>query len=185
MAVTHSNKFLLLLVRSAGDVPRACREVGDFLAFQRSRLPTAHVEQDRRLIGIWVDPLMVETPPDVFGRASVSGQHQFRIRESVGVGGIWQLCSLDTDLAGEPADLGSIHGSVVSALIGEQPLFQHPQTQQFAPVFDADDRCSLIHLLSERLRERFPALIGEPVTWNRTTGALATLAGADERDRPH
>lgn len=181
--MTHFDKCILLLVRSDDDVPRACREVGEFLAFQRARFPTVHEEHDRRLIGIWVDLLMVDAPPEVFGRASVTGHRQFRIRESVGSSGLWSLCRLDADLGRETADLGAIRESLVSALIEERPPRQHPTTPQFTPIFDAADRRSFIHFQTERLRELFPGLIGEPVTWNRTTGALAILSGADERDR--
>jgi len=178
-----SNCFLLL-VRSSDDVLRACRDVGEFLAFQRARLPTGHAEQDRRLVGIWLDPLMVDPPPEVWGPVSVSSPHPFRIRESVGLGGIWQLCWLDADHDRESADLHIIRETLVSALIKERPPRPHPRTLQFVPVFDPDDDYHFILLQTERLRELFPGLIGEPMTWNRTTGALAALIGAGERGRP-
>lgn len=177
-----SNCFLLL-VRSSDDVPRACREVGEFLAFQRARLPTGHAEQDRRLVGIWLDPLMVDPAPEVWGGVSVSSPHPFRIRESAGLGGIWQLCWLDADHERESADLHTIRETLVSALIKERPPRPHPRTPQFVPVFDASDDCHFILHQNERLRELFPGLIGEPMTWNRATGELAALAGSGECGR--
>lgn len=179
-----SNCFLLL-VRSSDDVPRACRDVGEFLAFQRARLPTGHAEQDGRLVGIWLDPLMVDPPPGVWGSVSVSSPRPFRIRESVGLGGIWQLCWLDADHEREPADLHiiRIRETLVSALIKERPPRPHPRTPQFVPVFDANDGHPFILSHTQRLRELFPGQIGDPKTWNRTTGAFATLTGVGECDR--
>lgn len=177
-----SNCFLLL-VRSSDDVPGACRDVGEFLAFQRARLPTMNAELKRRLIGIWFDPLMVDGPPEVFGPVSVSGHRQFRIRESVGVGGIWGLCWLDADHERESAELDTIRETLVSALIEERPLRQHHTTLQFVPIFDADDDCHFVLNQNGRLRELFPGLIGEPMTWNRTTGEFATLTGVGECGR--
>ena len=175
-----SNCFLLL-VRSSDDIPRACRDVGEFLAFQRARLPTGHAEQDRRLVGIWLDPLMVDTPPEVWGSVSVSSP--FRIRESVAVSGIWCLCWLDADHAREPSDLATLRETLVSALIKERPPRPHPGTPQFVPVFDANDGHLSIIFHTQRLRELFPGQIGDPKTWNRTTGAFATLTGVGECDR--
>ena len=177
-----SNCFLLL-VRSSDDVPRACRDVGEFLAFQRARLPMGHAEQHRRLVGIWLDPLMVDPPPEVFGPVSVSGHRQFRIRESVGVGGIWQLCWLDADHERESADLHTIRETLMCALIKERPSRPHTRTPQFVPVFDANDGHPFILSHTQRLRELFPSLIGEPMTWNRATGELAALAGSGECGR--
>lgn len=182
--MTQFDKCLLLLVRSDHDVPRACREAGAFLAFQRACLPPVHAGHDRKLIGIWVDPLMVDAPPEVLGRASVRTMPQFRIRESVGLSGIWLLCWLDADRGRRSADPGAVRESLLSALIEERLPSQHPTTR-FAPIFDADDRGSLVHLQTERLRGLFPGLISEPVKWNRTTGAVATLSRNGKGNSPH
>jgi hypothetical protein len=76
IAVKAMDKYFLLLVRSDDDVPRACREVGEFLAFHRSHRLTIQVEHERRLIGIWIDPAVVDSPPDVaLAPLSGSGHH--------------------------------------------------------------------------------------------------------------
>lgn len=173
----------LLLVRSSDDVPRACREAGEFLAFQRARLPTEHAEQGSRLVGIWIDPVMVDAPPETCGVGLASRACQFQIRESVGVSGIWCLCWVDADHARKSSDLVTTRETLVSALIEEQPTHQQPRTLQFIPVFDADDNCRSALLHAERLRELFPGLIGQPLTWNTATGAWEALTGPAERDR--
>jgi hypothetical protein len=174
LAVSRVTKCFLLLVRSSYDVPRAGREAGEFLAFQRARLPTVHAEQDRRLIGIWVDAVMVDVPPQVFDCISTSGRGPFQIRETVGLGGIWQLCWLDVASDERPDTLAEAREALVSALLGERPRSADRADQRFIPVFDADDTLAFIQPRIKRLQERFPDLIGSPATWNRTTATLAT-----------
>lgn len=173
----------LLLVRSSDDVPRACREAGEFLAFQRARPSTVRAQQDRRLVGIWIDPVMVDAPPEICGGGVVSRLCQFQVRESVGVSGIWCLCWVDADRARKSSDLVTTGETLVSALLEEQPPRERLGSLQFIPVFDAEDNCRSALLHTERLRELFPGLIGQPMTWNAATGVWAALTGPGERDR--
>jgi hypothetical protein len=174
LTVSHLVNCFLLLVRSHDDIPRACREAGEFLAFQRARLPTMHAEQDRRPIGIWVDAVMVDVPPQVFDCASASGRRPFQIRETVGLGGIRQLCWLDVASDGRQDTLAEVREALVSALLGERPRSTDRADQRFIPVFDADDTLAFIQPQIKRLQELFPDLIGPPAMWNRTTAILAT-----------
>ncbi len=167
----HFDKCLLLLVRSGSDIPRACWEAGEFLAF-RARFPTSHEEHHPEFVGIWVDPLVVDSPPELLGRTSAYGHRAFRIRESFGSSGIWLLCWLDAVHGSTSADLGALRESLVLALVEHQALHQHHTTPQFAPVFDAADGLAHICLQTERLRTLFAEIIGEPLTWNRTTGSI-------------
>jgi hypothetical protein len=133
-----------------------------------------HAEQDRRLIGIWVDAVMVEVPPQVFDCVSISGRRPIQIRETVGLDGIWQLCWLDVTSDGKSDTLAEMREALVSALLGERPRSADRADQRFIPVFDADDTLAFIQPQIKRLQERFPDLIGLPATWNRTTATLAT-----------
>jgi hypothetical protein len=166
------DKCLLLLVRSDNDIPRACREVREFLAFRDARFPTAHEEHDEEFVGIWVDPLVVGSPPELLGHTSASDHRAFRTSESFGSSGIWLLCWLDAARGSSSVDLGALRESLVSALIEQRTLHQHHTTPQFAPVFDAADGLAHICLQTERLRTLFAEIIGEPLTWNRTTGSI-------------
>ncbi len=173
---------LLLLVRSGDDLPRACREAAAFLAFQGARLPTAYSRQDGRLVGIWVDPVLVDLPPEVLGPGSATSARHFRIRESVGVSGMWCLCWLDGGHVRQFFDLVTLRETLVSALIAAQPPPQGAETVQFVPVFDAADDCDSILVRTDQLRELFPGLIGEPMSWNSSTGALTNLIGGRRRN---
>lgn len=185
----HFDKCLLLLVRSDSDIPRACREAGEFLAFRDARFPTIHEEHDEEFVGIWVDTLVVDSPPELLGRTSAYGHRAFRSRGSFGSSGVWLLCWLDAALGSSSVDLGALRESLVSALIEQRTLHQHHTTPQFAPIFNAADGWSHICFQTERLRILFPEVIGEPLTWNRTTGVLGRVnefehaeAGSDAAD---
>jgi hypothetical protein len=180
LTVSHFVKCFLLLVRSSDDVPRACREAGAFLAFQGTRFPTMDAQQDRRLIGIWIDPWMVDAPPEEW--ESIPLARQFRIRKSVGVSGIWCLCWLDSFQARGSSDLVTLRQSLVFALIEEKPRREHSGALQFVPVFDADDDGHSIVLHTGRLRELFPGLIGVAMTWDKATGAFASHVAAGEHN---
>ncbi|SDH12875.1 hypothetical protein SAMN04487974_12329 [Pelagibacterium luteolum] len=182
LPVSQLANCLLLLVRSRDDVPRTCREAGEFLAFQRARLPTVRAQQDRRLVGIWIDPVMVDAPPEICGFGLASRLCHFQIRESVGVSGIWCLCWLDADHGGASSDPITLRETLVSALIKQQPSRQHPSAGQFHPVFDADDDSNSILLQTEQLRKVFQGLIGEPMSWDSSTGALTNVIGGRRRN---
>ena len=165
----HFDKCLLLLVRSDNDIPRACREAREFLAFRDARLPTIHEEHNEEFVGIWVDPLVVDSPPELLCHTSASDHRAFRTSESFGSSGIWLLCWLDAALGSNSVDLGALRESLVLALVEQRTLYQHHTTPQFVPVFDAADGLAHICLQTERLRTLYPGIIGEPLTWNRTT----------------
>lgn len=173
----------LLLIRSCDDVPRACRDAGAFLAFQRARRPTRHGEQDTKLVGIWLDPLMVALPPEVWGSVSISGSRPFQIRESVGVDGIWELYWLDADYERETVSLDTMREMLVSALIGERPPGPYSSAPQFVPVFDENGTHPSMISQMQRLREVFPGRIENPLTWDRLTNTFATLAGVGDCKR--
>jgi hypothetical protein len=168
----HFDKFLLLLVRSDNDIPRACREVREFLAFRDARFPTIHQAHNEEFVGIWVDPLVVGSPPELLGHTSASDHRAYRTSESFGSNGIWLLCWLDAALGSSSVDLGALRESLVSALVEQRTLQPHHTPPQFAPVFDAADGLAHIFLQTERLRTLFAEVIGKPLTWNRTTGSI-------------
>jgi hypothetical protein len=178
----HFDSFLLLLVRSDNDIPRACRELREFLAFRDARFPTIHEEHNEEFVGIWVDPLVVGSPPELLGHTSASDHRAFRTSESFGSSGIWLLCWLDAALGSSSVDLGALRESLVSALIEQRTLHQHHPAPQFAPVFDAADGLAHICLQTERLRTLFAEIIGEPLTWNRTTGVLGRVNEFEQAD---
>lgn len=126
--------------------------------------------------------MMVDAPPEICGFGSAARMRQFRIRESVGVSGMWCLGWLDGGYVREFFDLVTLRETLVSALIAAQPPPQGAETVQFVPVFDAADDCDSILVHTDQLRELFPGLIGEPMSWDSSTGALTNLIGGGRRN---
>lgn len=163
--MAHFAECFLLLVRSSDDVSRACREANAFLAFQEARLAAAAAPRDRKLVGIWLDPELVDAPPEVWTAISTAGTRKHRIGQSVGVSGVWSLCWLDAEPACDTVDMETLRESLVSSLIDETVPSLPPGRLRFVPVFDAADDHDSVLRRTERLRERFPGLIGDPMRW--------------------
>lgn len=181
--MSHFAECFLLLVRSSDDVPRASREVGRFLAFQRAQFPSTASRPGGALVGIWVNPALVDAPSEVWDSISGSGAEAFRIRTSIGVNGVWSLVWLDAHPADKIGDFGRVREGLVSALMEEQSLHQCRRNLPFVPVFDSGDDHYSVLLRTERLRELFPGLIDDPMTWNTATGALAGFPIASHSGR--
>lgn len=180
--MTGLGKFLFLLLRTECEVPRAWREAGEFLRFHRTRLSAVHQAHERSLIGMWNAPLMIERLPEVFGCRSDSGKFQFRIRESVGVNGLWELCWLDTNLGPGANDPDATRKFLIAALIEEQQPRTPPPNSRFAPIFDPEKQYGYVHRQTDHLKGLFPGRIGEPAIWNKATGAITTLSSFGEGD---
>lgn len=132
----HLDRCLLLLVRSDNDIPRACREAREFLTFRDARFPKTREEHGEQFVGIWVDPDMVDSPPELLGCSAASGDRAFRIRGSFGSSGIWLLCWVDSAPGSSSADLAALREALALALVEQRTHDQNHITPQFAPIFE-------------------------------------------------
>ncbi len=180
-AVTPVHAYWLLVVASAHDVARAGRDFAAFLTFRLARLSSTDEERGRRVIGIWVDRAMVDAVPAVFDFGSEPWHGQFHVRETIGVNGVWSLCGLDVELR-EAVSVDTVRESLIDALAAIRPPREDCRVPRFLPVFDGDQHPLGIHVEMNRLREVFPHMVGEPVTWDNTTGALLRPAGPQSAD---
>jgi len=176
-------RYFVLLVRAIDDIPLACQQVSHFLEFQRWHFCAAH--EGQRFIGVWIDAQMGNFSSGVFGGAGSSGHIRYRVRETIGLGGQWELCNLDIVLGSETADQRTIRESVISALVDQQPPHLSPSLRRFLPVFDAEEEGPCVDLQTNCLRRMFPDLIGEPLVWDRTRGTLAPISGNDANGSLH
>lgn len=173
-----------LVIASADHVDRAVRDVEAFLAFQRARPSPTHDEHRRDVIGIWVDSTMVDAVPAVFDVRSATRHRRFRVRESVGVNGLWSLWWLDVELAGVSTAFQTVRESLIATLAAVQPSRDGDRVPRFVPVFGVEQHSSAIQIEVDRLRELFQSRIGEPVTWDSRTGALLRVSGPHNCDEP-
>jgi hypothetical protein len=132
----HFDRCLLLLVRSDNDIPRACREAREFLTFRDARFPKNREERDEQFVGIWVDPDMVDSPPELLGCSAASGHRAFRIRGSFGSSGIWLLCWVDPAPGSSSTDLAALREALALALVEQRTHDKNHITPQFAPIFE-------------------------------------------------
>ena len=174
--------YFLLLVRSIDDVPGACREAAQVLAFRRRRLPPLHEERVRTPIGVWVDTALVDSVPEILGGAAPGHAPQFRIRQSAGLSSVWSLSWLDLETADDAVDLGSIRRSLIEALMAGQAFTSRRTVSQFVPVFDVDTHPVDVRLETARLRRRFPGAIGGSIVWNHTAGTFTKVPGTKASD---
>lgn len=134
------------------------------------------------MIGVWLDESMVDVTPDVLDCASMASDGRIRIVESSGINGVWSLYSLDAELRAI-ADIRTIRERLITVLIAVVPRGPRHAPPQFSPVFDpAVDRLDGIRLQTRRLNRLFHDLIGEPLAWNSTTGALTLVSELDPHD---
>ena len=182
--MTPVDTHWLLVVASDEGVVRASREVAAFLTFRRARLSPADEEHGRSVIGIWVDSTMVDAVPSVLDVASASCHGQFHVRESIGMNGLWSLWWLDVELADAATAVDTVRESLIATLAAIRPPRDDGRVPRFAPVFGIDQHPLAIHVEMNRLRELFPRLIGEPVTWAGTTGAPLRVSGPHCCDEP-
>lgn len=180
--VTPVDTHWLLVVASDDAVIRASRDIAAFLTFRRSRLSPADEEHGRSVIGIWVDSTMVDAVPTVLDVASASCHGQFHVRESIGMNGIWSSWWLDVELAGAAVD--TVRESLIATLAAIRPPRGDGRAPRFVPVFGIDQHPFAIHVEMKRLRELLPRLIGEPLTWDSTTGALRRVSEPQSCDEP-
>lgn len=119
---------------------------------------------------------MVDTAPDALNTAAACRDRQFYVMASVGINGVWSLCSVLTDLD-EGAARETARESLIPALLALRPS-SASEAPQFLPVFDEHDP----HRRTEarRLRARFPGLIGATMTWAPATSALVSMSSTAE-----
>lgn len=182
--VTPADTRWLLVVASDETVVRASQEVAAFLTFRRARLSPTDEERARSVIGIWVDSTMVDAVPSVLDMPSATCHEQFHVRESIGMNGMWSLWWLDVKRADAATAVDAVRESLIATLAALRPPRDDGRVRQFVPVFDIDQHPLAIHVEMNRLRELFPRLIGEPVMWDRTTGAPLGVSGPQSCDEP-
>lgn len=164
---------VLLLVRAMDDLPRACREAGELLAFHCRR--RACNASGPVVLGIWIDARPArEVPAALSCRDRTGARRTFSVRESAGVPGVWTILWLDV-----PDDTGSDEARhyIVQALI--ESSRPDGASGRFAPVFAADTAAEAVQAGMQRLRERFPGRLATPLFQDPAAGWLSPFQGGE------
>lgn len=153
------------------DLVRASAEISAFFSFRRQR--AAGWAPDP-MSGIWLDPTMVREPP-----ASLRVRHPSlngnptRIKECVGVSGIWVLCWLD--------DEGVSRLALLEALLEtSSPAGGGASSGGFIPVFGRGVSTTAVQAEVRSLRDRYRQHVLAPWYQDPVTAELTPPAGLGE-----
>lgn len=156
----------LLFLRSVTDMPRACREVSEFFAFQRRHLSLETCE----LHGVWIEAdTVLGIPPLLTPSASQASEQPLLAPESFGVSGIWELARLRQPRA---RPVHQVRDQLIEAL---RELPASGPAGVFAPVFAPGTPRSHLRAELHRLRRRYPEGLAAPLVQDRATGSIQPL----------
>lgn len=156
----------LLFARSVAELSRVRREVSEYFAF-RSREP---VPVSTELHGVWIEPDSLSQVPEILIPPSwQASERGFRIPESLGVSGVWQLARLHAPTGVSPDQ--ELPDRLIESLHG---LAGGP-TGLFAPVFTGGASRAVMREELLRLRQRYPGGLAAPWVQDPQTGALESL----------
>ena len=171
---------LFLLVGDNDDIPDACRSVGEFLRLQKLNwffAPCRHIEL---LIGMWIDPWMIDAIPGGFDcTMSLGGMSvpriKFEVSASIGLEGRWAILWLTIDEPCGALEAPVQREALVRSLIECEPFAwcaDLEATGPFAPIFDVHDPRDFIRSEVSRLRALFPGVIRGPLICDAERGTL-------------
>lgn len=169
---------VIVFVRSKTDLHRACGEISDFLSARHRINPALSPEE---VLGIWIDEYLTITPPATLEiPADATGPVTASIRETVGIGGIWNLCWLNLDP--EPgAGYRLWRSDVAETLLAVSPPQPTPSSLAFVPVFSHDAPGDETDAEMERLTRCHPWLVLAPIYWEAGHERLE-ITGRRQRD---
>lgn len=121
--------MLWLLVGNADDVEPAfaeARKLLDWAVQQGSR------SSAREIDGIWVNANLTLNPPAVLSTSQKPGKAtRFRILETTGNSGMWLLCQIAADAAGQKIE----RASVIEALLAATEEASGKPQERLVPIF--------------------------------------------------
>jgi hypothetical protein len=157
------------VVRGAADLVPACNDLSEFLSLRLQQYPTSAPEP---LLGLWIDPRLVEDIPPVMTLPNGLSSDQIRIRESTGPSAIWTLCWFDS--MGEANNSRISRHALLGALLAASKCGRGPAPSgAFIPVFRTDAETSGVRAEMHRLRSRHPHHVMGPLFQDPLNGRLS------------
>lgn len=163
--------LLLLFIRTAGDLDPVCRQVGDFLAFCRSRQGDSFA--DGRLLGAWIDEHAVTEPPQNMElRLPANEVIMLTILETFSLCDVWAVASI------QPVHFGTKAGTTLSHNVVFDALFAvtHGNTEtggHYSHAFTLDTPKKHVRAEIKQLNTRCPLWIERPIYYDPVTSRLS------------
>jgi hypothetical protein len=160
LAIVRQTAGALLFVRTWADLGRAIDGVNELRSYRPSRL-----SPDEEVLGVALCE-DVDSIPAILGRVDSGPPHgDLALREAVGLGGVWSLCSFDITLRGQQTtaehrrrrllDSLCLHEQVERAgdAVGERMA-----RVRVLPVFSSSEARDDVDRLMDDLTARYPQL---------------------------
>lgn len=171
MRIGRVTNLLLLFVHTAGDLGPACQQVGEFLAFCRSRQSGSYA--DGRFLGAWIDERTVtDLPLEMELRLPTNEVIMLAVREIFSLSGVWAVVSVESVCLETTAGMELSHDMVFDALFA----FAQGDTGRvgrYAPAFVCDTSEKQVRAEIKRLNSRYPLRIEKPIYYDPVTGELS------------
>jgi len=162
---------LLLFVRTADDLARACREVGELFASCRCRRSGSFA--DRRILGAWIDEHAVTELPQGLNLRLPSNQTiLLAVRETFALWGIWAVALIESVCLETKAGMELSHDIVLDALIALEQC-DTAKVGRYLPAFARDTPKKQVRAEIKRLNIRYPLQIEQPIYYDPVTGKLS------------
>ena len=172
---------MLLVIAPGSALLGRCRMAGEFLACRHARRTPD--DPAIRVLGVWLDAAGVDVAPLGLPDPPGNPPRTVRLRESVGINGLWSLQSLESTLA-TARDARHARESLVRSLACGSRSPKGRPSPQFAPVFDPTlDAREDMWREWERLRRLFPQFVTEPIAWTVETGEIGSPVPPSEAGR--
>lgn len=158
------------LLRGADDLVEYGSSLSEFYVYRQRLYASARRSAGRTqwepLLGIWICPQLVLTPPSYLNlHPRENGKKGAKVGDSTSLSTIWTLCWTDSK---SPTVTRT---QLVHALSAEAAALPRP-SGQFIPVFDANTPPADVRLESRRLEQEFPGVVTKPVFQERFTGTF-------------
>jgi len=174
----RTDQCRLLVVCSDDGAVEACRDVGQYMEWQREKMPATKWMPDSPLIGMWIQATTPDLPCERLGIKWESDQRVFNFRESLGVNGKWSLWCLDVDRVAESAGSMSLRESMLVSLTRDLC----DAGPRFAPIFDAGEAAESTWEETSRIARQFSTLVMPALISNTDTGTFYPLPATRRRD---
>ncbi len=158
---------LLLFVRRAGDLARACRDAEELFASRRCHRDASFT--NGRVLGVWIDEHAVTKLPQGLTLRLPSNQTVLlAVRETFALWGIWTIILIEPMCLETKTDIELSHDMVLDALIA----FEQSGMGRYSPAFGHGTPKKQVGDEIKRLNIHYPFRIAWPIYYDSAAGRL-------------
>jgi hypothetical protein len=157
---------LLLFVRRAGDLARACRDAEELFASRRCHRDASFT--NGRVLGAWIDERAVTKLPQGLTLRLPNRTVLLAVRETFALWGIWTITLIESMCLETKTDMELSHDIVLDALIA----FEQSGVGRYSPAFVRGTPKKQVGAEIKRLNTNYPFRIAWPIYYDSAAGRL-------------